>query len=123
MREGKELIMNRFIMKIFVFLFAITLWQVGSFEPLASQFGGTTVTIAEASHRTGGGDRGRGSFCKRFPTLCENLCKRNPRFCQPPTVSELPIQYMILSGAALIALSGGTVFYIRKRRIKSLPEA
>jgi len=113
--------MNRFIMKTFIFLFAATLWQVGSLDPLTSQLGGTTVTVAEARHQGGGG--GRPSFCQRFPERCENACKRNPRFCQPPTVSELPIQYMVSSGAVLIALSGGMVFYIRKRRMKNSLEA
>ena len=108
--------MNRFVMKIFIFLFAVTLWQVGIFEPLTSNFGGG-VTIAEASHRGTGGGTSR--FCKRFPTLCERVCKRNPQWCQPPTVSEIPIQYMVLSGALLIALSGGMVFFIRKRKMKS----
>ena len=111
--------MNRFIMKTFIFLFAATLWQAGTFEPLVSKFGGTTVTVAEASHQGGGSSR----FCQRFPTLCESLCRRNPRFCQPPTVSELPIQYMILSGAALILLSVSTVLYIRKRKTKDSLEA
>jgi hypothetical protein len=41
----------------------------------------------------------------------------------PPTVSELPIQYMVLSGAAVIALSGGMVFYIRKQKMKNSLEA
>ena len=113
--------MNRFIMKVFVFLFAVTLWQVGILEPVTSDFAGQ-VTVAEASHRGGGGGGGS-SFCTRFPTLCESLCRRNPRFCQPPTVSELPIQYMVLSGAAMIALSGGIVFYIRKRKMRSSLEA
>lgn len=105
-------------MKVFVFLFAVTLWQVGILEPVTSDFAGQ-VTVAEASHRSGGGDNGQGSFCARFPTLCEGLCRRDPRFCQPPTVSELPIQYMVLMGAAMIALSGGMVFYTRKRKMKS----
>ena len=111
--------MNRFILKIFVFLFVATLWQAGSFEPLVSKFDGTTVTVAEASHRGGGSS----SFCTRFPSLCERLCRRNPSFCQPPTVSELPIQYMILSGATLILLSVSTVLYIRKRKTKDSLEA
>lgn len=110
--------MNRFIMKIFVFLFAIALWQVGLFEPLTSGLG-SEVTVAEASHRGGGSS----SFCTRFPTLCENLCKRNPRFCQPPTVSELPIQYMVVSGVLLISLGAGAAFYIRKRKTNSSLEA
>ena len=111
--------MSKFIMKIFVFLFAITLWQTGIFEGSAPGIIGGNVSIAEASHRGGGSS----SFCQRFPTLCESLCRRNPRFCQPPTVSELPIQYMILSGVVVIALCGGMAFYIRKRKMKSSPEA
>ena len=110
--------MNRFIVKVFVIFLAIGLWDIGFFEPLTSDLGGQ-VSIAEASHRGGGSS----SFCQRFPTLCESLCRRNPNFCQPPTVSELPIQYMILSGAAVIALCGGMAFYIRKRKLKSSPEA
>ena len=106
--------MNRFITKIFVFLFAITLWQTGMFEAVAPGIGGK-VSIAEASHQGGGSS----SFCQRFPSLCERMCRRNPRWCQPPTVSELPIQYMILSGVALISLCGGMAFYIRKRKMKN----
>lgn len=53
----------------------------------------------------------------------KNKCRRNPRKCRPPTVSELPIQYMVLSGATVIMLSGGMVFYIRKRKMKSSLEA
>jgi hypothetical protein len=53
----------------------------------------------------------------------KNKCRRNPRKCRPPTVSELPIQYMVLSGAVVIALSGGMVFYIRKRKMKNSLEA
>ena len=111
--------MNSIILKTFIFLFAATLWQAGTFEPLVSKFGGTTVTVAEASHQGGGSS----SFCARFPSLCDRLCRRNPRFCQPPTVSELPIQYMVLSGAALILLAGSTVFYIRKQKKKRSLEA
>ena len=108
-------------MKVFVFLLAVTLWQVGILGPVTSDLGGQ-VTVAEASHRGGGGGGGS-NFCRRNPTLCESLCRRNPRFCQPPTVSELPIQYMVLSGAAMIALSGGMVFYIRKRKMRNSLEA
>ena len=114
--------MNRFIAKIFVIFLAIGLWEIGLFEPLTSDLGGR-VSIAEASHRGGGGDSGRGSFCQRFPSLCTRFCQRFPDRCQPPTVSELPIQYMILSGTAVIALCGGMAFYIRKRKMKSSPEA
>jgi len=96
-------------MKVFIFLFIATLWQVGSFEPITSEFGGE-VNIAEAHHKpwhtSGGGN-----------------CKKNPKNCQPPTVSELPIQYMVMSGAALILLAGSTVFFIRKRRMQNTPEA
>ena len=101
--------MSRFILKRFVFFLAVNLWNIGFFEPVASDFGGE-ITIAEANHR--GGDRGGdgGGNCRR-------------RRCQPPTVSELPIQYMVLSGAAVIALCGGMAFYIRKRKMKNSLEA
>ena len=97
--------MNRFIMKIFVFLFVVTLWQVGIFEPLPVDIGGE-VTNAEARHRP---DHTNEKKCKKGQT----------DGCPPPTVSELPIQYMVLSGAVLIALSGGMVFFIRKRKMKN----
>jgi hypothetical protein len=112
MREGKEIRMNRFIVKTFVFFLAINLWNIGLFVPLTSNFGGD-VTVAKANHRSGGGDRGNGG----------GRCRRDPSRCQPPTVSELPIQYMILSGTAVIALSGSTIFYIRKRKMKNSTEA
>ena len=95
--------MSRFIMKIFVLFLAINLWNIGFFGPLASDFGGE-VTIAKARH---------------IPGHNSGKCKKDPTQCQPPTVSELPIQYMVFGGAALIALSGGTVFFIRKRKMKS----
>lgn len=101
--------MTNFTLKVFVFFLAINLWNIGFFEPLPSEFGGE-VHIAGAHHKpwhtTGGGN-----------------CKKNPKKCQPPTVSELPIQYMVLSGAAVIALSGGMIFYIRKRKMKNSLEA
>ena len=109
--------MNRFITKVFVIFLAIGLWDLGVFEPVTPNLGGQ-VSVAEASHRGGGSS----SFCQRFPTLCDRLCRRNPRWCQPPTVSELPIQYMILSGVALISLCGGMAFYIRKRKMKNSSE-
>ncbi len=96
--------MIRFIMKIFVLLFAVTLWQAGILGPLTSDLGGQ-VSIAEAGHKPGH----------------ERQCgpNANPKHCPPPTVSEFPIKYMVLSGAVLIALSGGMVFFIRKRKMKS----
>ncbi len=101
--------MNRFIMKIFVFLFVVTLWQVGIFEPLPVDIGGE-VTVAEAHHKPGhtGG-----------PPPDKDKCKKNPKFCEPPTVAELPIQYMVSGGIAFLVLSGGMVFFIRKRKMKN----
>ena len=101
--------MIKFTLKVFVFFLTINLWNLGFFKPLAPEFGGE-VNIAGAHHKpwhtNGGGN-----------------CKKNPKKCQPPTVSELPIQYMVLSGTALILLSGSAVFYIRKRRMQSSLEA
>ena len=91
--------MNKFILKMFVFFLAINLWNIGFFGPLTSKID-NNVTVAEAHHKPGH--------------------KCNGRKCgQPPTVSELPIQYMVLSGAVVIALSGGMVLYIRKQKMKN----
>ena len=109
--------MYTFIKKVIFIFLAVTFWQSGIFEAAAPGIAGN-ASIAEASHRGGGSS----SFCQRFPSLCERLCRRNPSWCQPPTVSELPIQYMILSGVVLISLCGGMAYYIRKQKLKSFPE-
>jgi hypothetical protein len=100
-------------MKIFITFLAIGLWDIGFFTPITSDLGGQ-VSIADARHSGGdycnGRGGGRGGNCRG-------------RRCQPPTVSELPVQYMVLSGVAMIALSGGIIFYIRKRRMKNSLEA
>jgi len=93
--------------------------------PVASYFGGE-VTIAKANHQSGGGGvrgNGRGNNGNGRGNGGGGGCRRNPRRCQPPTVSELPIQYTVLSGASAIGLSGGMVFYIRKRKMRSSLEA
>ena len=40
----------------------------------------------------------------------------------PPTVSELPIQYMVSGGVALILICSGIVFFMRNRNKKPSPE-
>lgn len=97
--------MIRFIMKIFVLLFAVTLWQVGIFEPLPVDIGGE-VTNAEARHVP---EHWSQKKCDKGQT----------DWCPPPTVSELPIQYMVFSGAALIVFSVGMVSLIRKRKMRN----
>ncbi len=42
-------------------------------------------------------------------------CRRNPDKCKPPTVSELPVHYMVASGMAVLAVSGGFVYQLRRR--------
>ena len=104
--------MNKFIVKIFIIFFVIGLSDIGFLDPFTANFG-VEVSTADAGHRGKGGDKGGGKGGKGGGGKCRG------KKCTPPTVSELPIQYMVLSGAAVIALSGGTVFYIRKRRMKS----
>jgi len=41
----------------------------------------------------------------------------------PPTVSELPIQYMVSGGIALVVITGGVVYWIRKRNKEQSGEA
>ena len=109
--------MKRLIKYFFVALLAIVFYATGFVVPW--DLGpNDTVSVAEARHRgngnqgggDSGGDNGGSGNCRG-------------RRCTPPTVSELPIQYMVLSGAAVIALSGGMVFYIRKRKMRSSLEA
>ncbi len=40
----------------------------------------------------------------------------------PPTVSELPIQYMVSGGVAMILVGGGIVYFMRNRNKKPSPE-
>jgi hypothetical protein len=99
--------MNRFILKVFVFFLAINLWNIGFFKPVASEFGGD-VTIAEATHKGGGGKGGGGKG--------GDGCGK--KGCTPPTVSELSIQYMVAGGLTFILASGGIIFFIRNRSKK-----
>lgn len=60
------------------------------------------VSIAEAHHKPGHGCSGGGS------SGCGT----------PPTVSELPIRYMVPGGLALVLVSGGIVYLVRNRNKK-----
>lgn len=62
------------------------------------------ISVAEATHKPG------------------HTCGGNP--CgPPPTVSELPIRYMVPGGLALILVSGGIVYLMRNRNKKPTLEA
>jgi hypothetical protein len=74
---------------------------------VASEFGGD-VTIAEATHKGGGGKGGGGKG--------GDGCGK--KGCTPPTVSELSIQYMVAGGLTFILASGGVIFFIRNRSKK-----
>ncbi len=65
------------------------------------------VSVAEATHDAST-DQGHGQGKGSVP---------------PPTVSELPIQYMVSGGVALILVCGGIVFFMRNRNKKPSPEA
>ena len=67
------------------------------------------VSVADAHHRpghdcSGGGKSGCGSGT-------------------PPTVSELPIRYMVPAGLAVVLAVGGIVYLARNRNKKSALEA
>lgn len=88
----------------FVALFAIAFYGV-SFVDLGPN---GTVSVAQATHDKGkggghGGGRGGGGGT-------------------PPTVSELPIQYMVAGGIAFILISGGIVYLTRNRSKKHSSE-
>ena len=110
--------MKRLIKYFFVALLAMAFYATGFVVPWDLGPNGT-VSVVKANHRNNGGQSGgdNGGDNGGSNGNCRN------RNCGPPTVSELPIQYMVLSGAAMIALSGGMVFYIRKRKMRSSLEA
>ncbi len=66
-----------------------------------------TVSVAEATHSEHG-PKGKGHG--------------NQPNKPPPTVSELPIQYMVSGGVAMILVGGGIVYFMRNRNKKHSPE-
>jgi len=78
-------------------LFGVVLLSSLSFGPIGM------VSVAEAHHKPGHDCQG-------------NKCG------PPPTVSELPIQYMVAGGIAFILMSGGIVYLTRNRSKKQSPE-
>ncbi len=91
-----------------VALFAVAFYGAGFVVPWDLGPNGT-VSVAEATH-DGSADQGHGDQPNKG---------RKP----PPTVSELPIQYMVSGGVALILVCGGIVFFMRNRNKKPSPEA
>ncbi len=89
-----------------VALFAVAFYGAGFVVPWDLGPNGT-VSVAEATHDASA-DQGHGQG-KGGGT--------------PPTVSELPIQYMVSGGVALILVSGGIVYFMRHRNKKPSPEA
>ena len=90
-----------------VALFAVAIYGAGLMVPWDLGPNGT-VSIAEATHDSSA-DHGHGQGKKGGGG--------------PPTVSELPIQYMVSGGVALILVCGGIVFFMRNRNKKTSPEA
>jgi hypothetical protein len=90
-----------------VALFAVAFYGAGFVVPWDLGPNGT-VSVAEATH-DGSADRGHGD--------------QGAKGGGPPTVSELPIQYMVSGGVALFLVSGGIVFFMRHRSKKPSPEA
>ncbi|MCH7500252.1 MAG: hypothetical protein IH886_09625 [Nitrospinae bacterium] len=91
-----------------VALFAVAFYGTGFVVPWDLGPNGT-VSVAEATHDAAA-DQGHGD---------QGAKGGGP----PPTVSELPIQYMVSGGVALILVSGGIVYFMRHRHKKPSPEA
>ena len=100
--------MKRLFKYSWVALFAVAIYGAGFVVPwdLGPQ---GTVSVADASHdasqpkdNPGKGHGGGGGG--------------------PPTVAELPVQYMVAGGVALILVCGGIVFFMRYRNKKPSPE-
>ena len=100
--------MKRLSKCVFVALLAIVFYASGFVVPWDLGPNGT-VSVAEATHdastNPGKGHRGTGGGGG------------------PPTVSELPIQYMVAGGIAFILISGGIVYLTRNRRKNQSSEA
>lgn len=89
-----------------VALFAVAFYGAGFVVPWDLGPNGT-VSVAEATHDAAA-DQGHG---------------QGKGGGNPPTVSELPIQYMVSGGVALILVSGGIFYFMRHRHKKPSPEA
>jgi len=100
--------MKRLFKYSLVALFAVAFYGAGFVVPWDLGSNGT-VSVAEATHDAsapfGHGDQ---------PSKGGK---------PPPTVAELPIQYMVSGGVALILVLGGMVYFMRHRNKKPSPEA
>jgi len=94
--------MRRLLKYSLVALFAVAFYGAGFLVPWDLGPNGT-VSVAEAHHKPGHSCNG-------------------PKCGSPPTVSELPIQYMVSGGIALILVFGGIVYFMRNRNKKPSPE-
>jgi hypothetical protein len=95
--------MKRLSKYFFVALLAIVFYASGFVVPWDLGPNGT-VSVAEATHDKGKGKGHQGGGGG------------------PPTVSELPIQYMVAGGIAFILISGGVVYLTRNRSKKHSSE-
>ncbi|MCZ6513182.1 MAG: hypothetical protein O6857_04570 [Nitrospinae bacterium] len=97
--------MKRLFKYSWVALFAVAIYGAGFMVSWDMGPQGT-VSVAEATHdasvNPGKGHGGGGGG--------------------PPTVAELPVQYMVAGGVALILVCGGIVFFMRYRNKKPSPE-
>jgi len=123
--------MKRFLKYCFVSFLGIAFFVTGFVVPWVPGENGT-VSVAEAQQtkkqmrqeekrlrKQKRQEQKRLRQQKKREKRRKKKCKRNPRKCKPPTVSELPIQTMVLSGTVVIALSGGMIFLARRRKTKN----
>lgn len=90
--------MNRLSKYFFIALLAVAFYGAGFLVPWDLSPNGA-ISVAEATHDASS-DKGHGQG-KGGGT--------------PPTVSELPIQYMVAGGIAFILISGTIVYLTRKQ--------
>ena len=94
--------MKSLVKCLLIFLLAFAFYGSSSYLPWILNPDGT-ASVAQAAHKPSHNPPGQGN--------------------KPPTVSELPIQYMVSGGVALILVSGGIVYFMRHRHKKPSPEA
>lgn len=87
--------MKSLLQCLLIFLLAFAFYGSSIYLPSMLNPDGT-ASIAQAAHKPSHNPPGKGGG-------------------GPPSVSELPIQYMVSGGIGLIMISGGIVYWIRKR--------
>lgn len=96
--------MKSLVKSLLIFLLAFAFYGSSIYLPQILN-PDSTASIAQAAHKPSHNPPGQGGGKGK-----------------PPTVSELPVQYMVTGGLVLIVVSGG-IYWIRKRNKEQSSQA